>query len=117
MLILTRKLGESITIGDDIKVTVLGVFGRQVRIGIEAPSKVVVHREEIYVKIQQENRKAAKSVKQDLAGVMKILKEKITGEAGKKKKPPDIKYKKSGKKNNRDTGKGGHNSAESLDDK
>ncbi len=77
MLILTRKLGESITIGDDIKVTVLGVFGRQVRIGIDAPAKVVVHREEIYVKIQQENRKAAKSVKQDLVNVMKMLKNRI----------------------------------------
>lgn len=112
MLILTRKLGESITIGDDIKVTVLGVFGRQVRIGIEAPSKVVVHREEIYVKIQQENRKAASSVKQDLAGVMKILKDKLTGEVGRKKKSADIKYKKSGKKNSRGTRKGGRNSTE-----
>ncbi|MCX6827319.1 MAG: carbon storage regulator CsrA, partial [candidate division Zixibacteria bacterium] len=65
MLILTRKLGESITIGDEIKVTILGVFGRQVRIGIDAPAKVVVHREEIYVKIQNENRIAAKSMKQD----------------------------------------------------
>ena len=46
MLILTRKLGESITIGDNIKVTVLGIYGRQVRLGIEAPLKVVVHREE-----------------------------------------------------------------------
>lgn len=97
MLILTRKLGESITIGDDIKVTVLGVFGRQVRIGVDAPSKVVVHREEIYVKIQQENRKAAKSVKQDLVNVMKILKDKLSKESG-KKKPPDIKYKNSNKK-------------------
>ncbi|UCD94149.1 MAG: carbon storage regulator CsrA [Candidatus Zixiibacteriota bacterium] len=102
MLILTRKLGESITIGDDIKVTVLGVFGRQVRIGIEAPSKVVVHREEIYVKIQKENRKAAKSVKQDLANVVKILKSKITGDSDKKKKPPDIKYKKSAGKRGKD---------------
>lgn len=95
MLILTRKLGESITIGDDIKVTVLGVFGRQVRIGIDAPPRVVVHREEIYVKIQQENRKAAKSVKQDLATVVKLLKDKISGDSRKKKKNPDIKYKKS----------------------
>ena len=91
-------MGESITIGDDIKVTVLGVFGRQVRIDIEAPSKVVVHREEIYVKIQKENRNAAKSVKQDLAEVMKMLKNKITGDS-KDKKSPDIKYKNnSGKK-------------------
>lgn len=97
MLILTRKLGESITIGDDIKVTVLGIFGRQVRIGIDAPAKVVVHREEIYVKIQQENRKAAKSVKQDLADVVKIIKGKITGKA-KDKKSADIKYKQTNKR-------------------
>lgn len=109
MLILTRKLGESITIGDDIKVTVLGVFGRQVRIGIEAPSKVIVHREEIYVKIQQENRKAAKSVKQDLVSVMKMLKDKIAGDT-RKRKPPDIKYKKSGKRQRRDDGKTNLNS-------
>jgi carbon storage regulator len=91
-------LGESITIGDDIKVTVLGVFGRQVRIGIDAPPKVVVHREEIYVKIQNENRKAAKSVRQDLASVVKLLKDKISGEARRKKQSPDIKYKKTTRK-------------------
>ena len=48
MLILTRKLGESITIGDDIKITFLETKGKQVRIGIEAPPHIVVHREEIY---------------------------------------------------------------------
>lgn len=112
MLILTRKLGESITIGDDIKVTVLGVFGRQVRIGIDAPAKVVVHREEIYVKIQQENRKAAKSVKQDLVNVMKMLKSKITGDSSRKKQSPDIKYKSSGKRQNRDRGRNNHNSTD-----
>jgi len=79
VLILTRKLGESITIGDDIKVSVLGIRGRQVRLGIEAPTKVVVHREEIYVKIQEENRKASKVVKGDLLGVVKLIKGKITG--------------------------------------
>jgi len=98
LLILTRKLGESITIGDDIKVTVLGVFGRQVRIGIDAPSKVVVHREEIYVKIQNENRKAAKSVKQDLVNVVKLLKDKISGDTHRKTKAPEIKYKKTTRK-------------------
>lgn len=79
MLILTRKLGESITIGDDIKVSVLGVRGRQVRLGIEAPSHVVVHREEIYVKVQAENRKASKSLTGDLFGLAKMIKGKIKG--------------------------------------
>jgi carbon storage regulator len=52
MLILTRKVGESIVIDDDIKVTILGVKGMQVRIGIDAPKHVQVHREEIYKRIQ-----------------------------------------------------------------
>ena len=80
MLILTRKLGESITIGDDIRVSVLGIRGRQVRLGIEAPVKVVVHREEIYVKIQAENRKASKTVKGDFMGMVKKIKSKIKGD-------------------------------------
>lgn len=80
MLILTRKLGESITIGDKIRVSVLGIRGRQVRLGIDAPSDVVVHREEIYVKIQEENRKAAGNTKADLLGMVKVIKGKISGE-------------------------------------
>lgn len=54
MLILTRICGEVITIGDDITVTVLGVKGNQVRLGIDAPKEVTVHREEIYLKIKAE---------------------------------------------------------------
>ena len=92
MLILTRKLGESITIGDNIRVSVLGIRGRQVRLGIDAPSDVVVHREEIYVKIQEENRKAAMNVKGDLLGMVKMIKGKISGDA-KDKKSSVVDYK------------------------
>jgi carbon storage regulator len=59
MLILTRKIGESVTIGDKIKVYVIEIKGRQVRLGIEAPPDTMVHREEIYQRILEENRSAA----------------------------------------------------------
>ncbi|MEM9256982.1 MAG: carbon storage regulator CsrA [Pseudomonadota bacterium] len=54
MLILTRRVGESLMVGDDITVTVLGVKGNQVRIGVNAPRDVAVHREEIYSRIQED---------------------------------------------------------------
>jgi carbon storage regulator len=54
MLILTRRVGETIMIGEDVKVTVLGVKGNQVRVGIDAPKEVAVHREEIYERIKNE---------------------------------------------------------------
>ena len=59
MLILTRKIGECITIGDHIRVYVVGIRGKQVRLGIEAPADAIVHREEIYQKIVEENRLAS----------------------------------------------------------
>mgnify|MGYP001566015946 CR=1 FL=1 len=57
MLLLTRKLGENIRIGDDVKITIVEVKGNHVKLGIDAPPSVKVHREEIYERIQAENRR------------------------------------------------------------
>jgi carbon storage regulator len=59
MLILTRRVGETLMIGDDVTVTVLGVKGNQVRIGVNAPRDVAVHREEIYERIKREREEQA----------------------------------------------------------
>jgi carbon storage regulator len=67
MLVLTRKLGESITIGDQIRVTVVAMKGNQVKLGIEAPVNTKVHRTEIYLKIIEENTKAAATSYQDVS--------------------------------------------------
>lgn len=61
MLILTRRVGETLVIGDDINITVLGIKGHQVRIGINAPKSISVHREEIWQRIQQEKNQKEES--------------------------------------------------------
>jgi carbon storage regulator len=76
MLVLTRKSGESIAIGQDIKVTVLGIGGKQVKIGISAPENILVYREEIFNKIQSENIKASMLLKEDLRELTKRINEK-----------------------------------------
>ncbi len=54
MLILTRRVGESVMIGDDVKISVLGIKGNQIRLGVAAPREISVHREEIYLRVQDE---------------------------------------------------------------
>ncbi len=78
MLILTRRLGESIQIGDEIRITFLEIKGKQIRIGIEAPKAVTVHREEVYKIIKEQNLQAAHFISggsQSLAGVWDKLRE------------------------------------------
>ena len=73
MLVLTRKLGESIAIDDDIKIVVVSIKGRQVRLGIEAPRNTKIHRQEIYLAIQEENQAAAESQPEAAKKVAKLL--------------------------------------------
>ncbi|MBI4642430.1 MAG: carbon storage regulator CsrA [Deltaproteobacteria bacterium] len=76
MLILTRKIGEGIILGDDIRIAVLEIRGKQIRIGIEAPQNVVVLREEIYQRIQEENLRAAGVRDVDLKEIANLWKTK-----------------------------------------
>lgn len=73
MLVLTRKLGESISIDDDVKIVVLQIKGRQVRLGIEAPRDTKIHREEIYLAIQEQNKSASESKPEEVKKVAKLL--------------------------------------------
>ena len=77
MLVLTRRLGESICINDDIKIVIQNVRGHQVRVGITAPRDTVIHREEIYQRIQQENRQASTtdSSMEPISALYKAMKE------------------------------------------
>lgn len=69
MLVLTRKLGESIAIDDHIKIVVVQIKGKQVRLGIKAPRDTKIHREEVYTAIQEQNTEAAKA---DLSNIQKL---------------------------------------------
>ena len=66
MLILTRRVGESLRIGDEVSVTVLGIKGSQVRIGVNAPRSVSVHREEVYDRINEEKSKDSEDIQKNL---------------------------------------------------
>lgn len=77
MLILSRRSGESIHLGDDIVISILGVKGKQVKVGIEVPDDIPVYREEVFLKIQQENEMAIQTSSEDLVAVADIWKRKI----------------------------------------
>lgn len=73
MLTLTRKSGEAIRIGDEIRIVIRDVRGRQVRIGIDAPDDVPIHREEVYLRIKQENSQAARPGVPDLSALEALV--------------------------------------------
>ncbi len=77
MLVLTRKIDQSIIIGDNIKLIVVEIRGDQVKIGIEAPPDVTVHREEVYREIQEENKRAALRSSLNIEDVNRLLKKPI----------------------------------------
>ena len=72
MLILTRRVGETVMIGDEVTITVLGVKGNQVRVGINAPKSVAVHREEIYERIKREQQGESQGESQNAAEYVSV---------------------------------------------
>jgi carbon storage regulator len=76
MLVLTRKLKESIMIGDDIEISVLSIEGDQVKLGIHAPKNIDIHRKEIYLSIQEENSNATQTVANTIESLSVLFKKK-----------------------------------------
>ena len=74
MLVLTRKIGESIAIDDHIKIVIVQIKGKQVRLGIKAPQETKIHREEVYLAIQKQNTEASKA---DLSDISRLSEELI----------------------------------------
>lgn len=74
MLVLTRKLGESIAIDDHIKIRVVQIKGKQVRLGIEAPKETKIHREEVYLAIQDANKESASANAEQTRSISRLLK-------------------------------------------
>lgn len=72
MLILTRRPGESIHLGDDIKITVLSIQGKQIKIGIEVPDDMTVYREEIYLRVQEQNKMAVELSDNDMLAAAEL---------------------------------------------
>jgi len=78
VLVLTRKIGQTITVGHEITITIMEVKGGQVKIGVEAPKNVMIHRGEIYERIQEENMAAANARLSDLESITQALKRRLT---------------------------------------
>jgi carbon storage regulator len=81
VLVLGRRVGEGIMIGHDIKVTVLVVTGDKVRIGIDAPPEIEIHREEVYLEIQQANLQAASTSTDGVEGITAVLRDREAADA------------------------------------
>ncbi len=77
MLVLTRKIGESLAINENVKITVIEIKGKTVRLGIEAPADTKVYRQEIFLKIQEENRQASSAAKFDPSQVGRWAKDQL----------------------------------------
>ena len=77
MLVLTRKIGESIKINEDVKITVIDVKGKNIRLGIEAPRETKIYREEVFLRIKQENHSAATPPNIDMGKISQLMKENL----------------------------------------
>ncbi len=73
MLVLTRKVGQNIIVGEDIRISVIEVRGKQVRLGVEAPGWLPIHREEVFLRIQDENLAASAAGPDDLTEVLELV--------------------------------------------
>ncbi|NPV42739.1 MAG: carbon storage regulator CsrA [Firmicutes bacterium] len=80
MLVLSRKPGQSIIIGDNIKITLIEIQGEQVKLGIEAPKSIVVYRMEVYEEIAKQNRLSLETAGADITGILEFLENKVKEE-------------------------------------
>ena len=77
MLVLTRRIGESIKINEDVKITVIDIKGKNIRLGIEAPRETKIYREEVFLRIKQENRSAATPADIDMGKISQLMKDNL----------------------------------------